>query len=205
MVHRAGHLHDEVVLARVAVLLVGALGRETRRGALVVQALDVAIVDDGRRVATERVGRAVHAARQAQAELGLVGDGLDRRLAGEVAAEAVLGDRHRLPVLRAERRGDDERCRNQWNQAHGFPRFHRLGSTRMLPPARLEGNRRGSRSGPQKAKRGALDPERTAWRSSRLKPTRLQRASRNGRGGKYRWAPCAGRTPLPACRSAEAR
>ena len=62
VVHRSGHLHDEVVLARVAVLLLCALSREARRGALAMQAPDVAIVDHGCRVTAERVLRAIEAA-----------------------------------------------------------------------------------------------------------------------------------------------
>jgi hypothetical protein len=115
MVHRAGDLHDEVVLARVAVLLVSASGRETLRGALVVQALNVAVVDDGRRVPAERIGRAVHVAGQAQAEFAFVGDRFDGRLAREVGAKAVFRDRRRLPVLGIERRGGDEPSQDQWS------------------------------------------------------------------------------------------
>ena len=56
VVGRAGDIDAKVVLAGIAVLLVRALGRLALRRPVGVQLLDVPVVDDRGRVASQRVG-----------------------------------------------------------------------------------------------------------------------------------------------------
>src|SRR5688572_19970241 len=120
MFGRAGDVHSEVVLAGVAVLLIGAFGRLAFGGTVGVQFLDAAVVHDGGGVAPERIGRAVDLGGQRLPVLRQVCGGLGFGLTRVVGAEAVLGADKACPLLSQSglRGADDQRRGNEGSEAH---------------------------------------------------------------------------------------
>src|SRR4030095_15928230 len=108
-------VHTKVVLAGVAVQLIGSLRRLTLCGLVSMKLLDVPVVDDRGRVAPQRIGSAVHLSRQRLLVLAGVGDRLDLRLTRVVRAEAVVDADKTRPILGGGRVRETEnttRCRN---------------------------------------------------------------------------------------------
>src|SRR5688572_29119408 len=118
---RASHIMLPVPLTRSAGSSTASFkARGAGLGPRCEYSLGMVVIDHRHRVAILALRGAIDARRQIGAKFRAVDRFRYRRLTREIASEAILPARKLNPFLgeRRPRHGQDERCRNEWSQAH---------------------------------------------------------------------------------------